>query len=164
MICGNRQAGFRVLKECSGCGIYSEGATYRLDEIIPPGHCYELLHSLIPYMTTLGHGGWFKWERHKNTVVVCCPAVDNNVCVELKKLPQGAAPDFQYRIMTVHGKCPYYEKDAILEIRHPAFSRLCWDLFNLIYPYLRVAHAGKRIACGMKGGSGVFELSAPGDL
>lgn len=163
MICGNRKAGFRVLKGCSGCGIYREGETYRLGEVIPRCHCYELLHSLLPYMITLRHGGWFKWERNRDAVVVGCPAVANNVCAELKKLRNGAEVYFQYRIMSVRGKCPYYEKDATLEIRRPAFSRLCWDLFNLIYPYLGGRHAGKRISCGMKGGAGLFELLAPGD-
>lgn len=163
MICGNRDMGFRVLKGCNGCRAYREGETCQLSELIPRGHCYALLHSLLPYMVTLRHGGWFTWERHKDTVVVCCPSVNNNVCVELRKLQSGDGVDFQYRIMNVRGECPFYKINATVEIRRPAFSRACLNLFNVIYPYLRIKHDGKRISCGIKRDGGVFELLASED-
>lgn len=158
MICANYDARFKVLKGCGACGIYSTGETCILSDLIPPGHCHTLLHSLIPYLKTLEHNGQFTWERHKDTVVVCCPAVDSNVCVELKKIQHGNEVDFQYRIMNVRGKCPFYEKDTTLEIHRPAFRRVCWNLFNVIFPYLRIKHGTKRISCGMQRDNGVFEL------
>ena len=86
MICGNRDIKFKALKACAECDLYSEGKSYRLKDLIPEGHCYELLHSLLPYLLTFENEGWFKWERTRDRVIVCCPAVEANVCVELKKL------------------------------------------------------------------------------
>jgi len=44
-----------------------EARTYALADIIPGGLCPLFYHNLIPYMTTLLDGGWFRWvKRDKN--------------------------------------------------------------------------------------------------
>lgn len=158
MICGNRDIGFKMISPCSGCKIYQEGEVHKLSSLIPAGHCFELLHSLLPYMMTFEHGGWFKWERLKNRVVVCCPSAGNNVCVELRKSEGEEGIKFEYRVIDVCGNCKFYEIGKNMEINRKDFNHLCWHLFNNIYPYLRAQHHNINITCGKNKGKGQFKL------
>ena len=158
MICGNQDLEFRVSKACDNCGLYKENETYRIKDLIPKGHCYELLHSLLPYLLTFEKGGWFKWERTRDKVVVCCPAVQDNVCVELKKLSSGKPYRFHYKIINIKGKCPYYSLGSTQEIREEDFSGLCRSLFNVVFPHIKSSQLGVTVTCGRDNGESRFEL------
>lgn len=158
MICDNLDVGFKVISACNDCKIYREGEIHKLSDLIPRGHCFELLHSLLPYMVTFEHEGWFKWERVRNRVVVCCPAVKNNVCVEFKKNPEPERPEFVYKVLKVRGSCKFYDFGKVLQIGKKDFSNLCWKLFNIIFPYLRTDHHKINITCGKKSRFELFRI------
>ena len=160
MICGNRDIQFKALKPCSDCNLYDEGKSYRLKDLIPEGHCYELLHSLMPYLLTFENEGWFKWERTRDKVVVCCPAIDANVCVELKKLTSEKPHSFEYKIMEVRGPCGYYKPGMTWQIKQDDFGHLCRHFYNVLFPYIKTGHEGVTITCGRDGGNSRFELTS----
>lgn len=155
MICINHDIGFKVISSCKGCASYKEGEIHKLNDLIPKGHCFELLHSLLPYMYTFKHGGWFKWERNKDRVIVCCPAVENNICVELRKKTESDSISFIYKILNIRGNCEFYNVNKTMEITKNDFGGLCWELFNIIYPYVRMRPSKINIKCTKKG---FFEL------
>lgn len=157
MICGNQDLKFQVSKTCDNCGIYKNNESYRLKDLIPKGHCYELLHSLLPYLKTFEKGGWFKWERTRDKVVVCCPAVEDNVCVELKKI-SSKPYRFQYKIINIKGKCPYYSLGSTQEIREEDFSGLCRSLFNVMFPHIKSENENVSVTCGRDNGQSQFKL------
>jgi len=112
---------------------------------------------LLPYLKTFERGGWFKWERTKDKVVVCCPAVEDNVCVELKKI-SNKPYRFQYKIISVKGDCPYYSLGSIQEIREEEFSGLCRNFFNVAFPHIKSKGLRESVTCGRGEGESRFEL------
>ena len=158
MLCGNQDIQFKALKACNNCNLYNSGESYRLQDLIPEGHCYELLHSLLPYLATFENEGWFKWERTRDRVTVCCPAVEANVCVELKKLTSEKPHNFEYQITEVRGSCDYYKTGMTGQIKQDDFRRLCRHLYNIIFPYIKTDHSGVTITCGRDHGNSRFEL------
>ncbi len=158
MLCDNKDLRFTVLESCGKCGKYRKGETHKFSSIIPEGHCYEMLHSLLPYMVTYKNSGWFKWERDKDSVIVCCPSVENNVCVRIKKVINNGEVDFKYEIINVRGECKYYKKGSVLEINSADFDYLCWDLYNTIYVYSDLDFDGMKISCSSVDNNGVFRL------
>ncbi len=160
MICGNRDIRFKAQKACGNCSLYNEGESYRLRDLIPKGQCYELLHSLLPYLTTFENKGWFKWERTRDRVIVCCPAVEANVCVELRKLTSEKPHNFEYTILEVRGACRYYKPGMTWQINHGDFGSLCRNLYNVVFPYIKTGHEGVTLTCGRDGGESRFELTS----
>ncbi|KMP10631.1 hypothetical protein UZ36_07050 [Candidatus Nitromaritima sp. SCGC AAA799-C22] len=144
-------------KACDSCSLYKENESYQIKDLIPEGHCFELLHSLLPYLKTFERGGWFKWERTRDKVVVCCPAVEDNVCVELKKI-SSKPYHFQYNIMNIKGRCPYYSLGSTKEIREEEFKDLCRSFFNVAFPHIKSDGQVETVTCGRDNGKSRFEL------
>lgn len=158
MKCHNKDMCFETVEACASCKLYRKGETYRLSNLIPQGHCYEMLHTLIPYIVSFEHGGWFKWEKDKDTVIVCCPHVDNNACVRIRKMTEGEIINFEYEIIGVKGDCPFYKAGETYRIDRTGFSGLCWKLFNILFPYLKTSLAGKCVTCGEGTEKNIFKI------
>lgn len=158
MICGNQNITFKTLKACDNCPQFKEGNSYHLRDQIPEGHCYELIHSLLPYLTTFEKGGWFKWERTRDRVIVSCPSVKDNVCVELRRLTVEKPHRFEYNILNVKGNCAYYKPGVSRQINTVDFKNLCRDLFNVLFPYIKAENNGIALTCGRSKGQSQFAL------
>ena len=75
----------KVIKVNGPCEAgHKVGDTWRFPLIkCPKGLCAWALTAIFPYITTLGYGGKFPWEKKKNCAIASCSDPTNTVTFEI---------------------------------------------------------------------------------
>jgi uncharacterized repeat protein (TIGR04076 family) len=72
-----------------GEGIHKAGQVFIVKDTTPKGVYLGVWNTIAPYLTALGYGGNFPWEKEKGTITVSCPGA--KVGIELRRIEKGKA-------------------------------------------------------------------------
>lgn len=133
----HKRVKLRVVETCAGScpkgNPASPNSTICMEEELEKEHhCIKMFHGLIPYIISLDRNAWFKWEKKRDQVTVCCSNTPNNCAVELKK----EGKDYRITVRDIIKECPCYEMGRSYLITRTLLDRICLGLFLNIYPYL----------------------------
>ena len=73
--------------ECQG-KIHRVGQVFTVRGTTPEGMCLGAWNAVAPYLTALGYGGNFPWEKEEGVATIHCPD-PNGITLELRRMENG---------------------------------------------------------------------------
>lgn len=102
--------------------------------------CIMAFHSVYPYYLTLTKGGWFKWVKHGDGVVVQCPNPKD--AVEMKVFKDDSSDGICVEVIRSRGECPKeYKKGDVFLLNDKTF-KFCPNALDAFVPYIELLSKG----------------------
>lgn len=143
------------VSDCPWCHNFKKA--YSESEFLPQGLCLLAFHAVYPYYLTLANGGWFRWVRPKDGVIVQCP--NPKGALEMKVFCCNSKKEVRVEVLQARGECPKGHHKGDIFVLGPDRFKFCPKALDAFIPYLNLLAKGKKLPWTEKQGRTI--LSCP---
>ena len=129
------------ISNCPWCPNFKK--VYSESELSPQGLCLLAFHAIYPYYLTLTNGGWFRWVKPKDGVIVQCP--NPKGALEMKVFLNNSDNTVRIEILQARGNCPKGHKKGDVFVLRPDTFKFCPKALGAFIPYLYLLEKGGKL-------------------